>query len=166
MGIHNDGTGNTIEIPENKIRGFPANAGEPHKLFHGVGDPAAVFFQKGNGTVDDIPRLGVIEAAGVNIALHLCNVGLRKGLQGRKTLKQGGRDHVDALVRALCGETYGEKQLIVLSVVQRADCLRVLGEQAPDNFIYLFLCAHGNASAQRLSVMFPPHSMVSRYTLP
>ena len=144
--IHHHGTRHPVEIAEQEVRGLAADAGEFHEFFHGVGDLSVVLFQKNDSAADDVPCLGVVKTAGMDVLLDLRDIGFCEGFQRRIARKQGGSHHVDPLVRALCRKPDREEQLIVLSVLQRAECLRVFGQQPPDNFIYLFLCTHKKTS--------------------
>ena len=101
-----------------------------------------MLFQQYNGTIDDVPRLGVIKSAGVNIFFHLFHVGFGKGFQRGKACKERRRDHVDAGIGALSRKPNGKQQLIILAVIQRADSFGILGQKPPDDFIDLFLCTH------------------------
>ena len=101
-----------------------------------------MLFQQYNGTIDDVPCLGVIKSAGVNVFFHLFHVGFGKGFQRGKACKECRRDHVDAGIGALSRKPNGKQQLIILIIVQRAYGFGIFSQKPPDNFIDLFLCTH------------------------
>ena len=152
MGVHNGGAGNVEHVAQNEIGGLAPYAGQGRQLLHGTGQLAVVFLQQDLGAGHNIPGLGVVEAAGVDILLHLFHIRLRKVPEGGEAGKKSGGDLVHPLVGALGGQTHGKKQLIVLSPVQRAVRQRVFLQQQPDNLVYLFLRSHFSASCFCLSI--------------
>ena len=75
VGIHNGAAGDMEHIAEDQICGLAADAGEGGELFHGGRDLTVMLFQQDFGTRHNIPGFGMIEAAGMDILLHLGDVG-------------------------------------------------------------------------------------------
>ena len=70
-----------VEVAQQEICRLPAHAGDLQKLLHAVRNPSAVVPQQGLAGQDDVPRLMLIKAAGVDHFLHLGHVRSGEGLQ-------------------------------------------------------------------------------------
>ena len=103
-------------------------------------------------TEHDIPRFCTEKAGGVDVGLDLLRFGGGEALQRRKALKQRGRHHIDARVRALCRKPHRKQQLVILFVIQRALRHGIFLLQQPDDLQNLLLCAHTAASPFCVSV--------------
>ena len=152
VGIHHHGAGDIIKIPENEICGFSAHAGKGGELFHSGGDFSAVLLEKNFGALNDIPCLGMVEAAGMHILLYFRNIGFGKGFEGGETGIQGRGYFVYPLVCALGCEADGEKKLMGLFKFESAVCLRVFLQKEADYIFYLLFGSH------LWTVTVPPHS--------
>ena len=152
MGINNDGTRNTEQVAENKIRRFAADSGQGSEFFHGVWDFPIILFQKDFGAFHNITRFGMIKTTGMDITLNLFNICLGKGFKGRETFIESGSNFVYSLIGALCGETHGEKKLVGLFIIKSAVCLRVFRKKQTHYIFYLFRSSH------LWIVTVPPHS--------
>ena len=140
--VHDHRAGDAVHVAEDEVRGLAPHAGQRRQLLHRRGHLPAVLFQQHLRAGDDVPRFGAEKAAGVHVFLHLLRIGLREGLECRKTREERGRDLIDALVGALGGQPHGEEQLVGLVIVERAARLRVFRQQQTDDLVDLFLCTH------------------------
>ena len=131
-----------IHIAKNEVRRFAANAGQLDQIFHRVRHTSAILRQQHLRAVDDVLRLGAEKAARMDVFLNLGHVCLGECLQRRKPRKQRGRNLIYALVSALCRQTHGKQQFIVLFIFQRAFGKRVCLLQTGENLLHLFRCSH------------------------
>ena len=189
MGIDDNRTRNPIQIAEQQVGGFSADTGKPKKIVHIIGHPSVMLFKQNDSAVYQITGFGMIETTGVDVFLHFFHIRFGKGFKSGKTRKKGRCDHVYARIGTLCREPDGKQQFIIFVIIQRTDCFRILCQKKPDDFIDLFLSTHGKSILsyfrmrdliserkntppgtagcdfyQRFRAMFPPHSMVSRFT--
>ena len=109
-----------VDVAENEVRGLASDAGETRQLLHRAGDPAAVLFKENFRALDEVFGLGIVKAAGLDGFADLFIAGVGERLERREPCVQRGGDHVHARIGALGGEPHGEKQLIILLVLQRA----------------------------------------------
>ena len=117
MGI--DGHGGFVEHDGgNDIGSLPSDSGQLLQLVHVGGHYALKLLHEHLGHADQVLGLvvGVGDAADVFID-HLWGAGCQD-LRGREGLEEGGRDLIDPLVSALCGEDDRDQQLIGILVVQ------------------------------------------------
>ena len=131
-----------VHVPQDQVGRLPAHPGQLQQLLHGVRHPPSVVPQKHLGGQHDVLRLGPEKAGGVDVPLHLRDVRLRQRLQGRESGIEGRCHLVHPLIGALSRQTHREQQLIVLSVIQRADPIRVELLQPIDNAPDLFYGFH------------------------
>jgi hypothetical protein len=82
VGIHNDAAGDMEHVAKDQVGGLAADAGKGGELLHGGRDLTVMLFQQDFGTRHNIPGFGMIEAAGMDILLHLGNVGGCEIFQG------------------------------------------------------------------------------------
>ena len=108
VGIHNGAAGDMEHIAEDQVGGLAPDAGESGKFFHGGRDLTVMLFQQDFGTRHNIPGFGMIEAAGMDILLHLGDIGYGEIFQSGIAGKEGRSDLIDALIRTLGGETNGK----------------------------------------------------------
>ena len=138
MRVHDHRSGGFEHVAEYQVCGLAPHAGQLEQLFHRAGHLAAVLYEQYLGALDYVPRLGVVEAAGLDVLLYLGHIRLGKGLQRGETLKERRGYLVHALVRALRGQADGEQQLIVLAVVERAHRGGVFFFETADDLQNLF----------------------------
>ena len=138
VGVGHHHAGGMVHVPQNQVGGLPAHSGELQQVLHGVGDPAAVVPDQHLRGQDNILGLGPEKAGGMDVLLHLRNLRLRQGLQGGEAGVEGGGHLVHPLVGALGGQADGEKQLVVLAVLQGTDPVRVQGLQLLHNGADIF----------------------------
>ena len=112
--------GLVADVAENEVRGLASDAGETRQLLHRAGDPAAVLFKENFRALDEVFGLGIVKAAGLDGFADLFIAGVGERLERREPCVQRGGDHVHTRVGALGGEPHGEKQFIILLVLQRA----------------------------------------------
>ena len=108
----------TVDITQNQIGCFAAHTGKGRQLLHGSRNFSVMIHQQLLGTGHNIPRLSVVESAGMNIVADLCGICLSKAFQRRKALIQSGGDFVDPFIRTLGRQAYRKQELIVLRVLQ------------------------------------------------
>ncbi len=146
VGIHNGAAGDMEHIAEDQVGGFAADAGEGGKFFHGGRDLTVMLFQQNFGTLHNIPGFGMIEAAGMNILLHLGDVSGCKVFQGGIAGEESRGDLIDALIRTLGGKANREEELVGFGIIEGAVSLRIFREEEADDFIDLGLGSHGENS--------------------
>ena len=103
MGVRHDHARFAVDIAADQIGRFPPHAGKLYQLLHCVRHHAPVLIPKHLCHGHDVPGLGLVQAAGTDVAAHLLRVRLGKGLQGGIPLEQGGGNHIHPGVGALRG---------------------------------------------------------------
>ena len=142
VGIHHGAAGDMEHIAEDQIGGLATDTGEGGKLFHGGRDLTVMLFQQDFGTRHNIPGFGMIEAAGMDILLHLGDVGGCKIFQGGIAGEESRGDLIDTLIRALGGETDGEEELVGFGIIEGAVGLRIFRKEEADDVVDLGLGSH------------------------
>ena len=142
VGVGHDYARGMEDIALDQIGSFAANTGQLEQIFHSRGHLAAVVPEQHLSAAHQIPAFAVEEAAGVDVFGDLGRIGLGKGFQCGKALKQRGSYLVDPFVGALGGQTHGKQQFVVLVILQRAQCIRVKLFQRIDNGAYIFFSFH------------------------
>ena len=90
-----------IDVTQNQIGGFAADAGEGGLFLLGTGNFAAVLFQQLLGTGNQILGLGVVEPTGMDISSDFFRVCLGEAFQRREAFEQCGGHQIDSGIRAL-----------------------------------------------------------------
>jgi hypothetical protein len=142
VGIHNGTAGDMKHIAKDQVGGLAADAGKGGELLHGGRDLTVMLFQQNFGARHNIPGFGMIEAAGVDILLHLGDVGGSKVFQGGIAGKEGRGDLIDALIRTLGGKANREEKLVGFGIIEGTVGLRVFRKEETDDFIDLRLGSH------------------------
>ena len=142
VGIYHGAAGDMEHIAEDQVGGLATDTGEGGKLFHGGRDLTVMLFQQDFGTRHNIPGFGMIETAGVDILLHLGDVGGSKIFQGGIAGKEGRGDLIDTLIRTLGGKANGEEELVGFGIIEGTVGLRIFREEETDDFIDLGLGSH------------------------
>ena len=128
-----------VDVAQDQVGSLAAHAGQGEQVVHIVRDFAAEALQQHLRGGHDVTGLGTPEAAGLDVCTHLVHIGGGEGLQRGIAGKQGGRDHIYAGVGTLGRQADGEQQLVVLSVIQRAQGVRVQLFQGRNDGGYLLL---------------------------
>ena len=157
--VHDRGAGDLEHVAEDEVRGLAPDAGQSRQLLHRARQLPAVFLQQHIRAGNDVPRLGMIEAAGAHILLNFRDVCLGKGLKRREARKQRRCYLIHPLIGALRRKAHREQQLISFVPIERAVRQWVLRHQQTHYLIYLLLRSH------LLSSIVPPHSMTGSSTL-
>ena len=125
VGVGHHHAGGVVHVPQNQVGGLPPHAGELQQVLHGVGDPPAIIPNQHLGGQNDVLGLGPEKAGGVDVLLHLGDLGVCQRLQGGEPGIQRRGHLVHPLVGTLGGQPDGKQELIVLFIVQGADAVRV-----------------------------------------
>jgi hypothetical protein len=125
VGIHNGAAGDMEHVTEDQVGGLAADAGKGGELLHGGRDLTVMLFQQDFGTRHNIPGFGMIEAAGMDILLHLGDIGYGEIFQSGIAGKEGRGDLIDTLIRTLGGKTDGKEELVGFGIVEGTVGLRV-----------------------------------------
>ena len=142
VGIHNGAAGDMEHVAEDQVGGLAADAGKGGKLLHGGRDLTVMLLQQDFGTRHNIPGLGMIKAAGMDILLYLGDIGCSEIFQRGITCEEGRGDLIDTLIRALGGKANGEEELVGFGIIEGAVGLRIFREEEADDFIDLRLGSH------------------------
>ena len=144
-----------VDVARHEVGRLAPYAGQLDQLFHRVGNDAAELVAQHVRHGDDIPRLGLVQAAGADILAHFVRGGVGEGIQRRKPFKQGGRHHVDPRVGALGRQAGGDEQLQRIGIGQRADGVGVpLGKLLNGKksaFFFSHITIHGLSQCRILS---------------
>jgi hypothetical protein len=158
VGVRHHHARDVVHVAEDEVRGLAAYAGEGEQFVHGGGDPAAEVVHQLPGAEHDVPGLGVVKSAGVDVLLHVRDLRLRQGPErGIAGIERRG-DLVDPLIRTLGGQPGGEQQLVILVVVQRTEIRRGRAPERLDdgnNILFRFI-------ATPLWTMIPQYREKSR----
>ena len=141
VGIRHHHAGDMVDVPQNEVGRLASHPRELQQVLHIVGHLAVKLLQHHLRGGHDVPGLGPEKAGGVDVRLHLGDIGLSQGFQGGETGKQGGSHHVYPLVGTLGRQADGKQQLVGLGIVEGADPLRIEDlELLHDGSGPLFLC--------------------------
>ena len=108
-----------VNVADYEIRSFPADSLKRDKLFYRVGNLPAEVVADFSRYCDNIPRLAVIKAAGMNNSLNIFNICrcivVKRFVFGKKL----GSDEIYPRVRALSGKPRRNKKLERITVFER-----------------------------------------------
>jgi len=84
------------------------------------GNLATVFMEDPLAEAMNMPGLVSVETRRVDELLDLGSIRLSETADGRKSFEEGGRSEIDAFVRTLRAQDYGNAEFMWLRVVERA----------------------------------------------
>ena len=145
VGVADHAAGHAVQVPQQKICGLSANAGNFQKLLHGAGDFSAIVPDQRLAAQNDVPGLVLIESAGPDQFFHTRDIRPGHGLQGGKFGEEGRGDLIHTGVGALGREPDSKQQLVVLFVYKRADGVGVEAFQRLDDAFYSGFGFHGSS---------------------
>ena len=125
MGVHDDRR--LLEnISPNDIGCFSPDAGKRDQFLNVSRNVPAVIAHQPVTTGDDVSRLAVIKAAGMNALLQFFQIRPRKSLCIRIFLKQSRRDQINPRIGTLGRQDGGDEQLQRIFMMQIAFRIRAI----------------------------------------
>ena len=147
-----------VNVTHDQVRRFTPHSGQGRERFHRIGHHAAKCIADFLRHADDIPRLAMVKAAGMDDLLHILHPCLAEGFQRRVFFKQYRRHQVHTRIRTLGGKARGDQQLQRLFRAQGADRVRIFFFQRLHCQARTFFLRHGTAF-----FLDPGASMPSQY---
>lgn len=132
--IHND-AGHFVACGRHEVRGLPSHAGQFEHLFESGRNVAPKPCFKRFGRIDDVPRLDMEEAHGVDDPFDFGDVSQGELLGGRKAAEELAGHHIDLFVRRLGTQNHRDEELKAAVIVQKGVSVRPEGREPPVDFL-------------------------------